>query len=715
MGGIDSDLIRGHIDTIILKTLYGSDKYGLEIMQEVEEKTKGSYELKQPTLYSALKRLESQGLISSYWVDSEVGGRRHYYKLTDKGLVTYRDNQMDWLRSRKIIDSLIYNTEIEYDTIYADGERRVRVIKGEDTEDVIVDGGNNSGSANGAAQDALDADIINETDEVADADDDQQQDSTPLEDAEDDEQEELEAENEGLQDTEDEEENEESVDAQTETNERSEQLSIGDIISDANDVSDNFASTDYQVMEAPQEDEDDFVSYEDQNSAYNDSFFAANKEVVAESEPKQAVTAPIMLATPTLDEGDEVLNEPTSLDIEEPAQNVDDEVEASETTWMAENEPYNPEENLAASEDELYVQDDTTTSEVSEEKTEDDDDIYTLDDKEDIAYDDDELYTYTPEEEPEDKPAEEDNSPTYINFGGQNYSDEADITKQNASEQQQEDEYPADLYVNNDIYQEPKVEPEQQEPRYSSYDYTQEYTSQPEPIAHASAEEINELYRTTENYENLQAKYTDETYKQMLDELETYSSTSSTKVDNDLTNVVGLRELERQFNAEGITIRRYTKPVKESNDSKTYIKTNQIKMVKSWIVYGITCFALLLTYLLMLPFKANYTFNFAFWPFVVAAAVMLVIPAYYTIRYACNMYAKVVAKYAPRLNIFLSLLITIQLMLITYCINLQCGFYSFSQENYNHLLWVIPLVLSFIPIVDALVYYPLFNSKKYHV
>lgn len=57
---ISSDLIRGHINTIILRTLYDGDKYGYEIINEIEEKSKGQYTLKQPTLYSALKRLESQ-------------------------------------------------------------------------------------------------------------------------------------------------------------------------------------------------------------------------------------------------------------------------------------------------------------------------------------------------------------------------------------------------------------------------------------------------------------------------------------------------------------------------------------------------------------------------------------------------------------------------------------------------------------------------------
>ena len=62
---ISSDLIRGHINTIILRTLYDGDKYGYEIINEIEEKSKGQYSLKQPTLYSALKRLESQDYVTS--------------------------------------------------------------------------------------------------------------------------------------------------------------------------------------------------------------------------------------------------------------------------------------------------------------------------------------------------------------------------------------------------------------------------------------------------------------------------------------------------------------------------------------------------------------------------------------------------------------------------------------------------------------------------
>lgn len=72
---ISADLIRGHINTIILRSLYDRDKYGYEIINEINEKSHGQYTLKQPTLYSALKRLENQGYIQAYWKQDEVSAR----------------------------------------------------------------------------------------------------------------------------------------------------------------------------------------------------------------------------------------------------------------------------------------------------------------------------------------------------------------------------------------------------------------------------------------------------------------------------------------------------------------------------------------------------------------------------------------------------------------------------------------------------------------
>ena len=103
---ISSDLIRGHIDTIILHTLLSGDKFAQQISEAIEEKSGGEYKINQATLYSSLKRLESLKHVSSYWFDS-VSGRRKYFKLTDLGKENVESNLSSWSYSRAIIDKLM--------------------------------------------------------------------------------------------------------------------------------------------------------------------------------------------------------------------------------------------------------------------------------------------------------------------------------------------------------------------------------------------------------------------------------------------------------------------------------------------------------------------------------------------------------------------------------------------------------------------------------
>ncbi|MDR0270461.1 PadR family transcriptional regulator [Paenibacillus sp.] len=108
---ISSDLIRGNIDTIILRVLCEGDNYGYEIIKSISKYSDGQYELKEPSLYTSLKRLESQGNITSYWGDESQGGRRKYYTVTPQGYDTYHHNVDAWNMAKKMIDQLINSGE----------------------------------------------------------------------------------------------------------------------------------------------------------------------------------------------------------------------------------------------------------------------------------------------------------------------------------------------------------------------------------------------------------------------------------------------------------------------------------------------------------------------------------------------------------------------------------------------------------------------------
>ncbi len=102
-----SDMMRGHADTMILKLLLDGDKYGYQIGKLILEKSNGEYELKEATMYSSVKRLEKDGCITSYWGDQSTGGRRKYFKITDRGIDLYHSNIKEWEQVKKILEILL--------------------------------------------------------------------------------------------------------------------------------------------------------------------------------------------------------------------------------------------------------------------------------------------------------------------------------------------------------------------------------------------------------------------------------------------------------------------------------------------------------------------------------------------------------------------------------------------------------------------------------
>lgn len=116
ISSVNSDLIRGNVTTIILGCLLSADKYGYEILKEIEDKSNSQYVLKQATLYNQLKRLEKQGLVSSYDGDPDDtgGGKRRYYTLTKEGRAYLTKEKNEYEYSRTILDKLVSSDEYDF-------------------------------------------------------------------------------------------------------------------------------------------------------------------------------------------------------------------------------------------------------------------------------------------------------------------------------------------------------------------------------------------------------------------------------------------------------------------------------------------------------------------------------------------------------------------------------------------------------------------------
>lgn len=99
---------RGSINEILLMALQSGDKYGYEINKEIEIKSKGKYFIKEASLYSGLRRLESAGYITSYWKDGNLGIRRHYYSISEKGLEKLNNSNFSWDNSKEELMSGLF-------------------------------------------------------------------------------------------------------------------------------------------------------------------------------------------------------------------------------------------------------------------------------------------------------------------------------------------------------------------------------------------------------------------------------------------------------------------------------------------------------------------------------------------------------------------------------------------------------------------------------
>ena len=104
---LSADILRGYTDAIILRQLSEGDSYGYQINKNVGTLSDGRVELKEATLYTAFRRLETAGLIRSYWGDENSGARRRYYAITEAGFEKLAQDCNAWEETKIMMDRLL--------------------------------------------------------------------------------------------------------------------------------------------------------------------------------------------------------------------------------------------------------------------------------------------------------------------------------------------------------------------------------------------------------------------------------------------------------------------------------------------------------------------------------------------------------------------------------------------------------------------------------
>lgn len=93
-----TDVLRGTLDLLVLKTLTLQPMHGWGISQRIEQVSRGTLDVNQGSLYPALQRLEQKGWIDSEWRTTENNRRAKYYKLTSAGKRALGNELASWRR-----------------------------------------------------------------------------------------------------------------------------------------------------------------------------------------------------------------------------------------------------------------------------------------------------------------------------------------------------------------------------------------------------------------------------------------------------------------------------------------------------------------------------------------------------------------------------------------------------------------------------------------
>lgn len=107
---VQSDIIRGHIEAVVLKLIIEQDRYGYEISNCIKLRTEGLFVIKEATLYSVVKRLEERDLIESYVGTKTHGRKRRYYKITGLGKAYFKEKMREWKELKVVLQTLLEET-----------------------------------------------------------------------------------------------------------------------------------------------------------------------------------------------------------------------------------------------------------------------------------------------------------------------------------------------------------------------------------------------------------------------------------------------------------------------------------------------------------------------------------------------------------------------------------------------------------------------------
>ena len=100
------DVLRGHLDGMILSVLEREPLHGYAVMEALQARSGGALDLPTGTLYPALRRLERAGYLRSDW-STVAGRRRRTYRITASGKKMLTAERSAWRSFSTVVNGVL--------------------------------------------------------------------------------------------------------------------------------------------------------------------------------------------------------------------------------------------------------------------------------------------------------------------------------------------------------------------------------------------------------------------------------------------------------------------------------------------------------------------------------------------------------------------------------------------------------------------------------
>jgi len=103
---MNAESLKGHLDLLVLAVASAGPIHGYGVIEALRDRSDGSFDLAEGTVYPVLHRLERAGLLAHEWSDAS-GRRRKLYRLTSAGSTKLVEQRQVWREFVDAVDAVL--------------------------------------------------------------------------------------------------------------------------------------------------------------------------------------------------------------------------------------------------------------------------------------------------------------------------------------------------------------------------------------------------------------------------------------------------------------------------------------------------------------------------------------------------------------------------------------------------------------------------------